>query len=167
MLVGNLDLLESVDFFLSSISSMVGSRCPRYSPLLNMMCLYNLILKYWCFAFDVVNAIYNIYMSFPFVESGLLMSCDCVTFDLGGYDAIMSRRYFESWFNISYCCLLFTVCSVCEKSAILLYVAILFLSQAYDSENFFCISVANIISVSGGLSHIIKLWVSLKSTILR
>ena len=41
------------------------------------------------------------------------------------------------------------------------------LSQAYDSENFFCISMPKIISVSGNLSQMIKLCVNLKSAILR
>ena len=44
-----------------------------------------------------------------------------------------------------------------EKSAVFLYLAFFSLSQAYDSENFFCISIPNMISVSGSLLHIIKL----------
>ena len=86
-----------------------------------------------CFAFNVVNAIYNVYigiLTFCWIlipDEACSMSCYCVTFDLNGYDAIMSRRYFECWFNNFYCCLLFTVPGVCEKSAILFYVAILFL----------------------------------------
>ena len=41
------------------------------------------------------------------------------------------------------------------------------LSQAYNREFFFWISITNIIYVSGNLPHIMKLWVNLKSTILR
>ena len=31
--------LKNVDLFSSSMSYMVGSRCPTYSPLLNVICL--------------------------------------------------------------------------------------------------------------------------------
>ena len=48
-----------------------------------------------------------------------------------------------------------------------LFVAILYLSQAYDSKDFFCTSIPNIISVSGGLLQVMKLCVNLKSAILR
>ena len=48
--------------------------------------------------FDVVNAIYNIYigiLSFCGIlitDEICCMSCDCVTFDLDWCDAIMSRK---------------------------------------------------------------------------
>ena len=41
------------------------------------------------------------------------------------------------------------------------------MSQAYDSENFFCTSIPKIISVSGNLSPFMKLCVNLNSAILR
>ena len=114
---------------------------------------------------------YNVYfgiLSFCgilFADDVCHMSCDFVTLDLDGYNAIMSRRYLESWFNNSYCCILFTVYSVCK---VIYHLFVFFsLSQTYHSENFFCISFPNMISVSSSLSHIIKLWVNLKSPILR
>ena len=67
----------------------------------------------------------------------------------------------------SYCCLLFTVLSISEKCAILLYVAVLFLIPGIWQEKFFWISIPNSISVYGSLSHIMKLWVNFKSGILR
>ena len=54
-----------------------------------------------CFAFDVVNAIYNIYIEILSFYGILItdkichISFDCVTFDLDWYDTMMSRRYFE------------------------------------------------------------------------
>ena len=113
-----------------------------------------------------MNAIYNVYigiLSFYWIlitDEVCSMSCDWVTFDLDGYNAIISGRYPEHWFNNSYCHLLFTVSGVCEKFSILLYVA-------YDSENLFCTSIPNIISVSDSLLQMMKLWVNLKSAILR
>ena len=85
------------------ISSMVGSRWPTYSPLLKAMCL--LVL------FDKVCH----------------MSCNYMFFDFDWDNTIMSRRYFESWLDNAYYHLLFTVLSISEEPAILLYVAVLFL----------------------------------------
>ena len=126
-----------------------------------------------CFSFHVVNAIYNVYigiLSFcgvVIIDEICCMSFDCVAFYLDWYNAIMSRKFFVSWFDNFYCCLLFTVSGMCEKSAILLYIAIVSLSQALDSENFFCTSILNIISVSSSLLDIMKLGVNLKSAFLR
>ena len=41
------------------------------------------------------------------------------------------------------------------------------MSQAYERENFFCMSMPKIISVSGSLLQIIKLWVNLNSAMLK
>ena len=118
-------------------------------------------------------AIYNVYNGIlPFcwiliTDKICCMSFNHVSFDLDWNDTIMSRCYFESWLNNSYSCLLFTVSSVSEKSSVLPYVAVLFLIQDIWQGNFFCMSIPNRTSVSGSLSHIMKLWVNLKSTILR
>ena len=126
-----------------------------------------------CFAFKAVNAIYNVYigiLSFCWIliaNEVCSMSCDWVTCDLDGYDTIMSGRYLEHWFNNSFCCLLSTVSDVCENLLSFCMLQFFSLSQTYDSEKFFCTSIPNIISVSGSLSHMMKLWVNLKSTILR
>ena len=67
-----------------------------------------------CFAFNVVNAIYNAYvgiLSFCWFLIGnetYCMSCDWVALDFDGYEAIMSGRYIKCWFNNS-CCLQFWV----------------------------------------------------------
>ena len=96
------------------------------------------------------------------------MSCDWVTFDLDGYYTIMPGRYLEHWFNSSYCCLLLTVSGVCEESAIPFDVAILFLIPSiWKWKVLFVHQFQNIISVSGSLSQMMKLWVNLKSVILR
>ena len=85
-----------------------------------------------CFAFNVVNPIHDVYIGdlsfcwFLITNEACNMSCDWVTFDFDGYDAIVSGRYLRYWFNNSYCHLLFTVLDGCEKFAILLYVVILF-----------------------------------------
>ena len=99
--------------FSSSITSMVGSRWPTYSPLLKCDMLIGVIWHeniHWCFSFDVIYAICNIYigiLSFCWVMiNDENMSFNCVSFDLDQDDAIMSRWYFESWLDNSYCCLL-------------------------------------------------------------
>ena len=125
------------------------------------------------FSFDVVYAIHNIYiwiLSFCWVfiaDKICHMSLNCMTFDLDWDNTIMLWWYLESWLDNSYGCLLFTVSSICEKSAIFLFVAVLLLIPGIWQGNVFWISIPNIISVSGNLSHIIKLWVNLKSMILR
>ena len=51
------------------------------------------------FAFNVVNAIHNVYIGvlsfcgFLIANEACHMSCDWVTFDFDGYDAIVSARY--------------------------------------------------------------------------
>ena len=139
----HLDLLETVAF-------------PLHFPLWVIPDGLHILIcwtwyAYWCnltwecsqmFLFDVVYAIYNIYigiLSFSWVmivDEICHMPFNCVSFDLDWDDTIMSRWYFERWLDNSYCCLLFTVLSICEKSATLLYVAISFLSHAYDREFF-------------------------------
>ena len=125
------------------------------------------------FSFYVVYAIYDVDIGIlPFcwiliADKICHMSFNCVSFDVDWDDAIMSRTYFESWLDNSYSCLLFTVLSLSEKSAILLYVAVLFLILGIWGWFFLWISIPNSISVSGSLLHIMKLWVNLKSAILR
>ena len=75
----------------------------------------------------------------------------------------MSGWYFESWLDNPYSCLLFTVSSISEKSAVLLDEAVLFLIPGIWQGKFFWISILNSIFVSGSLLHIMKLWVNLKS----
>ena len=57
---------------------------------------------------------------------------------------------------------------MCDEFSISLYEAVFLpLSQAYDIGNFFWTSIPKIISVSGNLLQTMKLWVNLKSAILR
>ena len=81
-------------------------------------------------SFKIVDSIYNVYVGilsfswFLIANEACCLFCDWVAFDFDWYDTIMSGRYHKCWFNTSYCHLLFTVLSVCEKSAIFLNVAI-------------------------------------------
>ena len=121
-------------FFSLSVFSVVGSKCPTYSPMLNVTCLLlefdtRILTDVLPFMLWIPFTMFML-VSFPFVDSWLLMkhavlSCDWVSFDSDWYNAIMFGRYLKHWFNNSYCCLLFAVSGVCEKSVILLYVAIL------------------------------------------
>ena len=86
-----------------------------------------------CFSFNVVYAIHNVYVGiFPLcwiliADEVCHMSFDCMAFDLDWNDAIMSWWYFESLPANPNSCLLLTIYSVGEKSAILLYVTVPFL----------------------------------------
>ena len=110
--------------------------------------------------------------SFPFVESWSLikicnMSFNCVSFHLDWNDTIRSRWYFESWLDTSYICILFIVSSkwyICDPSV---YSSSFPYPRHMTGDIFFWISIPNSISVSDSLLHIMKLWVNLKSTILR
>ena len=75
--------------------------------------------------------------SFLFVESWLLIKYATCPLIFNWDDTILSRRYFESWFDNSYCCLLFTISSVSEKSTIILYVTVPFLIQGIWQGKFF------------------------------
>ena len=80
-----------------------------------------------CFAFNIVNAIHNVYVGilsfcwFVITNKACCKACDGVTFHFDGYNAIMYGRYLKHWFINSYCHIL----GICEKSVILLYVTIL------------------------------------------
>ena len=98
---------------------------------------------YRCFPFYVVYAIYNVYVGIlPFcwiliTDEICCMSFNCMGFGLDWNDTIMSPWCFESWLDNPYSFLLFTVSSVNEKSAILLYVAVLFLIPGIWEGKFF------------------------------
>ena len=77
------------------------------------------------------------------------MSCDCMTFDLDWYDPLCLGGILRVDLTIP-------IVAFCSQ--FLVYVR---------SLPSFCISIPNIISVAGSLSHIIKLWVNLKSAILK
>ena len=62
---------------------------------------------------------------------------DCMAFDLDWNDAHVPGGYFESWLDNPNSCLLFTVSGVGEKSAILLYVTVLFLIPCIWQGTFF------------------------------
>ena len=154
---------------------MIGSRCPMYSPLLNMICFWCNLTWEYSQMFSLLCCVYRVWCWYldPSLVLNLVadkmchMSFNCVAFDFDWNDVIMSRWYFESWCDNSYSCLLFTVSSKSEKSAILLYVADLFLIPGIWQGKFFWISIPNSTSVSGSLSHIMQFWVNLKSAILR
>ena len=120
-----------------------------------------------------MDAIYDVYIrvsSFCVILITYELShmfINCWDYDLNWYDTIMSRWNFNGQLNDTYCCLLFTVPDICEEFSISLYVAVFSLSQAYDIENFFWTSIPKIISVSSNLLQMMKLWVNLKSAILR
>ena len=96
-----------------------------------------------CFSFNVVYAIYKVYVGiFPLcwiliADEVCHMSFDCMAFDLDWNDAIVSGWYFESWLDNPNSCLLFTVSSIGEKSAVLLYVTVLFLIPGIWQGKFF------------------------------
>ena len=125
------------------------------------------------FSFDAMDAVYDVDIKVsPFCAILISyevshMFINCLTCDFNWYDTIMSRWCFKGQLNNTYCCLLFTVPGVCEEFSISLYEAVFALSQAYDIENFFWTSIPKIISVSGNLLQMMKLWVNLKSAILR
>ena len=86
-----------------------------------------------CFCFNVVHAIYNVYVGiFPLcwiliADDVCCISIDCMAFDLDWNDAIVSGQYFDSWPDNPSSHLLFTISRVGEKSAVLPYVTVLFL----------------------------------------
>ena len=96
-----------------------------------------------CFSLYAVYIIYNVDVGIlPFcwmliADKTCHMPLNCVSFDVDWDDVIMSRRYLKSCLNNSYSCLLFTVSSISEKSAILLYVTVLFLMPGILQGNFF------------------------------
>ena len=107
---------------------------------------------YWCnliwqysqmFPFYVVYAIYNVYIRIlPFcwiliADEIWCTSFNCMAFDLDQNEVIMSGWYFESWLHDPYSWLLFTISSVSEKSAILLYWAVLLLIPGIWQGKFF------------------------------
>ena len=120
------------------------------------------------FSCDVVDAIYDVDIRVSSFCPSLIryevnhMFINCWSCDLNWHDTIMSSQYFKGQLNNAYCCLLFTVPGICEEFSISLYVAVFSLSQAYDIENFFWTSIPKIISVSGNLSQVTKLWVNLR-----
>ena len=82
-----------------------------------------------CFTFDAVDAIEDVNIRVPFVESSSViklshMFLNCLTCDLNWYNTIVSRQYFKDQFNNSCCCLLFTVSCICKEFSFLLYVII-------------------------------------------
>ena len=123
-----------------------------------------------CFGFNVAYSIHNVYVGilsfcwFLIANEASCLSCNWVTFDFDWYDTVMSRRNLKCWFDNSYCCLLCAVLGVCEKSAILLYLASLLLAPSIWYWEFL-LSMPKIISVSGNLSQMMKLWINLNSAI--
>ena len=110
------------------ISSMGGSRCPTYSPLLNVICFLVYFDKRIFIIF--IDNVYVMILPLCWIliaDEVCHMSFDCMAFDLDWNDVIVLGWYFESWLDNPYSCLLFTVYSVGEKSSVLLYVTVLFL----------------------------------------
>ena len=124
-----------------------------------MFCLWCCVFHSQCWCGDPCH--------FLIINETYCRTCDWTAFDFDWYDAIMSGRYLTCWFNNSYCHLLFAVLGVCEKSAVLLNLAIFLLSHAYDNENFLWTSMPKIISVSSNLPQTMKLFVNLNLAILR
>ena len=126
-----------------------------------------------CFSFDAVDAIDDANIRDPsfcwvLISNKLShMFLNGLTCHFNWYNTIVSRQHFKGWFDSTYCCLLFTVSYVYKESSFLLYVTVFILIPSIWNENFFWTSILKIISVSSNLSQITKLWVNLKSPILR
>ena len=95
------------------------------------------------------------------------MFLNCLSGDLNWYDTIVSWQYLKGQFNNAYCCPLLTISCIHKELCIVLYVTVFRLIPSIGLGEFLLNINSKIISVSGNLLQITKLWVNLNSAILK